>query len=96
MRQLARNLAIEERLKNVSFLVHDRDAKFSGSFEELIRSDGVRVIKTPVRTPKANAIAERWARTVRNECLAARRCRRCWRGRCTRRPAATSSGFPNR
>ena len=69
MRQQARNLAIEERLANVRFLLHDRDAKFSGPFDELIRSEAVRVIKTPVRAPQANAIAERWVRSVRNECL---------------------------
>src|SRR6266511_1981253 len=69
MRQQARNLAIEERLANVRYLLHDRDAKFSGPFDELIRSEGVRVIKTPIRAPQANAIAERWVRTVRNECL---------------------------
>jgi putative transposase len=69
MTQQGRNLAVEERLKNVRFLLHDRDAKFSGPFDALIRSERVRVIKTPVRAPKANAIAERWVRTVRNECL---------------------------
>ena len=69
MHQQARNLAIEERLENVRFLLHDRDAKFSGRFDALIRSEGVRVIKTPVRAPKANAVAERWVRTVRTECL---------------------------
>jgi transposase InsO family protein len=69
MRQQARNLAIEERLASVRFLLHDRDAKFSGPFDELIRSEAVRVIKTPVRAPQANAIAERWVRSVRTECL---------------------------
>jgi putative transposase len=69
MRQQARNLAIDERLANVRFLVHDRDAKFSGPFDEIIRCEGVRVIKTPIRAPRANAVAERWVRTVRNECL---------------------------
>jgi putative transposase len=69
MRQQARNLAIEQRLKNVRYLLHDRDAKFSEPFDELIRSEDVRVIKTPVRAPQANAIAERWVRTVRSECL---------------------------
>lgn len=69
MSQQARNLAIEERLQHVRFLLHDRDAKFSGPFDQVVRSEGVRVIKTPVRAPKANAAAERWVRTVRNECL---------------------------
>jgi hypothetical protein len=69
MRQQARNLAIAERLENVRFLVHDRDTKFSGPFDELVRCEGVRVIKTPVRAPRANGVAERWVRTVRNECL---------------------------
>lgn len=67
--QQGRNLAIEERLKNVRFLVHDRDVKFSGPFDRIMRCEGVKVIKTPFRAPKANAVAERWVRTVRNECL---------------------------
>jgi hypothetical protein len=46
MSQQARNLAIEERLEHVRFLLHDRDAKFAGPFDEIIRSEGVRVIKT--------------------------------------------------
>jgi putative transposase len=69
MRQQARNLAIEERLANVRFLLHDRDTKFSGPFDELVRSEAVRVIKTPIWAPQANAIAERWVRSVRTECL---------------------------
>jgi putative transposase len=69
MAQQARNLAIEERLENVRFLLHDRDTKFSGPFDEIIRSEGVRVIRTPIRAPRANAVAERLVRSVRNECL---------------------------
>jgi transposase InsO family protein len=69
MRQQACNLAVEERLDQVRFLLHDRDTKFSGPFDEIVRSEGVRVIKTPVRAPQANAVAERWVRTVRNDCL---------------------------
>jgi putative transposase len=67
--QQARNLALDKRLENVRYLLHDRDAKFSGPFDEVMRSEGVQVVKTPVRAPKANAIAERWVRSVRNECL---------------------------
>lgn len=67
--QQARNLAIEGRLENVRYLLHDRDTKFSGPFDEIVRCEGVRVVKTPVRAPQANAVAERWVRSVRNECL---------------------------
>lgn len=67
--QQARNLAIDERLGNARFLIHDRDSKFCGPFDSVIRSEGVRVIETPVRAPRANAVAERWVRTVRSECL---------------------------
>jgi putative transposase len=67
--QQARNLAIDEQLGDLRFLIHDRDAKFCGSFDSVIRSEGVRVIEMPFRAPRANAVAERWVRTVRSECL---------------------------
>jgi putative transposase len=50
-------------------LVHDRDTKFSHAFDEVFRTQGIRVIRTPVRAPNANAHAERWVRTLRADCL---------------------------
>jgi len=68
--QQARNLMIQFGDEQpFRLLVHDRDAKFAGVFDEVFRSEGCKVIRTPVRAPNANAYAERWVRTVRADCL---------------------------
>jgi putative transposase len=71
MLQQARNLLMEldDRDRQVRFLVHDRDAKFPGAFDALLASEKIKVIRTPVRAPNANAHMERWVGSVRRECL---------------------------
>jgi putative transposase len=67
--QRARNLSFTGVFERVRFLIHDRDSKFSCAFDEVFRSEGIKVIHTPIRAPQANAYAERFVRTVRAECL---------------------------
>jgi putative transposase len=69
--QQARNLAwsLQERKRPLRFLIHDRDRKFTDTFDEVFRSEGLEIVRAPIRAPKANAIVERFVGTVRRECL---------------------------
>jgi putative transposase len=51
------------------FLIRDRDAKFTAAFDEVFRSEGIRIIRTPARAPRANAVMERWFSSLCRECL---------------------------
>jgi putative transposase len=67
--QQARNLGLDLADHGTRLLIRDRDSKYSATFDEVFRSTGIRIVKTPVQAPQANAIAERFVRTVRVECL---------------------------
>ena len=58
-----------DRAAQFRFFIRDRDGKFSGVFDPVFASEAIRILRTPVRAPRANAIAERWIGTVRRELL---------------------------
>jgi putative transposase len=71
MEQMARNVTMEDSgfLIPQRYLLHDRDTKFCSSFREVIEAGGVKPLALPPRSPNLNAYAERWVRSVKEECL---------------------------
>jgi putative transposase len=67
--QQARNLGLFFAERQIRFLIRDRDSKYTRPFDEVFRSERIRILRTPLRAPKANAVAERFVRSVRAECL---------------------------
>jgi transposase InsO family protein len=69
--QQARNLLMNlgDHAEQLRFLIRDRDAKFTAAFDAVFTGADIRIIRTPVRAPRSNAIAERFIGTLRRECL---------------------------
>ena len=71
MAQVARNVTMEEWgfLSPGQYLIHDRDGKYCPAFQQIIDAAGVKRVSLPARSPNLNAYAERWVRSVKEECL---------------------------
>jgi putative transposase len=71
MKQIARNVTMDDcgALRDCRYLLHDRDTKFTRSFRAIMASGGVEPLVLPARSPNLNAYAERWVRSVKEECL---------------------------
>jgi putative transposase len=71
MMQVARNVTMEQWgfLSLGQYLIHDRDGKYCSAFQQIIDTAGVKRVSLPPRSPNLHAYAERWVRSVKEECL---------------------------
>jgi transposase InsO family protein len=71
MAQMARNVTMSEWgfLSSGQYLIHDRDGKYCPAFQQIINAARVKRVPLPARSPNLNAYAERWVRSVKDECL---------------------------
>ena len=71
MEQIARNLTdgVDGFLKGCKFLIHDRDPLFTAGFRNILRDEGIKSVRLPRRSPNLNALAERFVRSIKEECL---------------------------
>jgi transposase InsO family protein len=71
MRKIACNATLEGmgHLNGCRYMLHDRDTKFCAEFRETLAAAGVKCLRLPPRSPNLNAFAERWVRSVKEECL---------------------------
>ena len=71
MKQIAMKVTMDEWgfLDNCSYLIHDRDTKYCQSFRDIVETGDVRTLPLPARSPNLNAFAERWVKSVKDECL---------------------------
>jgi putative transposase len=70
LKQVARNVTVEDGfMAKARFLLHDPDAKFSEDFDAVFLAAGIEPLKLPPQSPNLNAFAERWVRSVKDECL---------------------------
>jgi transposase InsO family protein len=70
VKQIARNVTgVTGPLTNARYLIHDRDAKFTTGFDQILQGVGIQALQLPPHSPNLNAYAERWIRSVKSECL---------------------------